>query len=77
MPFKSKKQVAWMFSQKPEMAKRWAKETPSIKSLPLRKKKTMKAKMKKVAVKKVAKKMAKKVMKKVAKKAVKKVAKKY
>lgn len=26
--------MKWMFSQKPEMAKRWAKETPDIKSLP-------------------------------------------
>lgn len=34
MPFKSKQQAKFMFSQKPEMAKRWAKETPSIKALP-------------------------------------------
>jgi hypothetical protein len=34
MPFKSKKQEKWMFATKPEMAKRWAKETPNQKSLP-------------------------------------------
>ena len=34
MPFKSKAQERWMFSQHPEMAKRWAKETPNIKGLP-------------------------------------------
>ena len=33
-PFKSKKQQAWMFSNKPKMAKEWADETPNIKSLP-------------------------------------------
>lgn len=38
MPFQSKQQAKWMFSQKPEMAKRWAAETPSIKSLPKKKK---------------------------------------
>jgi hypothetical protein len=37
MPFKSKAQQKWMFSQKPEMAKRWAKETPDIKKLPEKK----------------------------------------
>ncbi len=26
MPFKSKKQMKWMFSNKPEMAKRWVKK---------------------------------------------------
>jgi hypothetical protein len=34
VPFKSKSQERWMFSQKPEMAKQWAAETPSIKALP-------------------------------------------
>lgn len=34
MPFKSKDQAKWMFSQKPKMAKKWAKETPSLKKLP-------------------------------------------
>ena len=28
MPFKSKAQRAWMYANKPEMAKRWQKETP-------------------------------------------------
>lgn len=34
MPFKSKKQARFMFANKPEMAKEWAAETPSIKKLP-------------------------------------------
>jgi hypothetical protein len=34
MPFKSAAQQRFMFSQHPEMAKRWAKETPNIKNLP-------------------------------------------
>ena len=34
MPFQSKAQQRFMFSQHPEMAKRWADETPNIKSLP-------------------------------------------
>jgi len=34
MPFKSKAQQRFMFSQHPEMAKRWAEHTPDIKSLP-------------------------------------------
>jgi len=34
MPFKSKKQEKWMFATKPEMAKRWAKETPNQNALP-------------------------------------------
>jgi len=34
MPFKSKNQKSWMFANKPEMAKEWASETKSIKSLP-------------------------------------------
>jgi hypothetical protein len=36
MPFKSKAQMRWMFARHPEMAKRWAKETPSLKRLPER-----------------------------------------
>jgi len=36
MPFKSKRQARWMFSQKPKMARRWAKHTKSIKSLSAR-----------------------------------------
>jgi hypothetical protein len=34
MPFKSQAQQRFMFSQHPKIAKRWAKETPSMKSLP-------------------------------------------
>jgi len=34
MPFRSQAQRKWMFSQHPEMAKRWAKHTPDIKKLP-------------------------------------------
>jgi hypothetical protein len=34
MPFKSKRQMRWMFANHPEMAKRWAHETPDIKHLP-------------------------------------------
>jgi hypothetical protein len=39
MPFKSKSQQKWMFSQHPDMAKRWAAETTNFKSLPKKKKK--------------------------------------
>lgn len=38
MPFKSKAQQRFMFSQHPKIAKRWARETPRMKSLPERKK---------------------------------------
>lgn len=34
MPFASKAQQRFMFSQHPGIAKRWAKETPDIKDLP-------------------------------------------
>ena len=34
MPFASKAQARFMFSQKPQMAKEWAALTPSIKALP-------------------------------------------
>jgi hypothetical protein len=34
MPFKSKAQQKFMFATMPKTAKRWADETPSIKSLP-------------------------------------------
>ena len=34
MPFKSKKQRAWMHKNKPAMAKRWEKETPKGAKLP-------------------------------------------
>ena len=37
MPFQSKAQMRWMFQNKPEMAKQWAKETPDTESLPNRK----------------------------------------
>ena len=39
MPLKSKAQAAWMFANKPEMAKQWAAETPDIKKLPRKVKK--------------------------------------
>ena len=39
MPFKSSSQMRWMFLNKPEMAHKWAAETPNIKSLPMHKKK--------------------------------------
>jgi hypothetical protein len=39
MPFKSQAQRKWMFANKPEMAKRWAKETPKGKALPKKVKK--------------------------------------
>ena len=34
MPFKSKAQARWMFSNKPKMAKKWAEHTASMKGLP-------------------------------------------
>ena len=40
MPFRSKAQAKWMFSQKPGMAKEWAAATPSIKKLPKKVKKS-------------------------------------
>lgn len=39
MPFKSQAQRKWMFVNQPEMAKRWAKETPKGKKLPKKLKK--------------------------------------
>jgi len=36
MPFKSKAQQRMMFAQHPVIAKRFAKETPNMKSLPAR-----------------------------------------
>lgn len=39
MPFKSKAQQKYMFATMPKTAKRWAKETPNIKSLPKKVKK--------------------------------------
>ena len=37
MPFKSKAQKRFMFSQHPEVAKRWAREYPNQKNLPEKK----------------------------------------
>jgi hypothetical protein len=37
MPFESKAQQRFMFATKPDTAKKWAKETPSMKSLPEKK----------------------------------------
>jgi hypothetical protein len=34
MPFKSKAQQKYMFATMPKTAKKWAKETPNLKSLP-------------------------------------------
>lgn len=34
MPFASKAQMRWMYANKPEIAKRWEKETPKGKKLP-------------------------------------------
>jgi hypothetical protein len=34
MPFKSKAQQKYMFSTMPKTAKKWAHETPNMKSLP-------------------------------------------
>lgn len=34
MPFKSKAQRGFMYSQHPDIAKRWSKETPKGKKLP-------------------------------------------
>ena len=34
MPFKSKAQQKYMFATMPKTAKKWAKKTPSMKSLP-------------------------------------------
>jgi hypothetical protein len=41
-PFKSKSQMREMFANQPEIAKRWAKETPNIKKLPNKVKKKKK-----------------------------------
>ena len=42
MPFKSKKQRAWMHANKPKMAKKWEKETPKGAKLPKKVKKNVK-----------------------------------
>ena len=36
MPFKSQSQRGWMYANEPEMAKRWEKETPKGKKLPVK-----------------------------------------
>lgn len=36
MPFKSQKQRKWMYENEPDMAKRWEKDTPKGKKLPVR-----------------------------------------
>jgi hypothetical protein len=36
VPFRSKAQAKWMFSQHPEMAEKWAHHTPSMARLPER-----------------------------------------
>jgi len=41
-PFVSESQKKWMYSQKPEMAKRWQAHTPKGKSLPKKAKKKKK-----------------------------------
>lgn len=43
MPFKSKKQQKWMFTNKPEMAKEWAEETKDFSKLPEKVKKKKKS----------------------------------
>ena len=53
MPFKSKSQMKWMFAAEKRgevpkgTARRWAHETPNLKSLPMRKKKRAWVKKKK------------------------------
>jgi hypothetical protein len=44
MPFKSKAQRAFLFSQHPDIAKRWAEEFPNQKNLPEKVKKKPKKK---------------------------------
>lgn len=46
MPFSSKKQMRWMFANKPSMAHRWAHHTKDIKSLPESKGKSKKGEKK-------------------------------
>ena len=49
MPFQSKSQSRWMFANEPKMAADWAGKTPSIKSLPEKKRKIPVPKRKKKA----------------------------
>jgi len=39
VPFKSQAQQGYMFANMPKTAKKWAKETPNMKSLPKKAKK--------------------------------------
>ena len=43
MPFKSKKQMRYLFSQKPDIAEKFSKDTKNFKSLPMRAKKQIKS----------------------------------
>lgn len=47
MPFKSQAQKRWMFAKYPDMAVRWATETPKDKQLPEHVKKSIISKRKK------------------------------
>lgn len=51
MPFKSKKQMRWMYANHPEMAKRWSEHTENIKALPEKVEDAEKPKTKKQEVK--------------------------
>lgn len=44
MPFKSKKQRAWMHIHEPEMAKKWERHTPKGAKLPVSSRKKKKKK---------------------------------
>lgn len=46
MPLESKAQQRWMFANHPKMAERWAKETPDMKHLPEKVKKSKQNKRK-------------------------------
>jgi hypothetical protein len=45
MPFKSKAQARYLFAREPEVAKKFAKETPSMKNVPEKKMGATKKKM--------------------------------
>jgi hypothetical protein len=44
MPFKSKAQARYLFAKEPEVAKRFAKDTPSMKYIPEKKRAEIKKK---------------------------------
>jgi hypothetical protein len=46
MPFKSKKQAAYLFAKQPAIAKEFASKTPNMKSLPMSSKPKRKKKAK-------------------------------